>query len=445
MSLRHPHRIFSEAYVPGPPPWPAPALPSSSQTFTASSSLQWKESKDPNKRVARLLSHLQRDLRFVYKRKVAWPTEESISFNLSLSEYLTAILRPIADLFNQLHSPKVLKTPMKYVHLDFGESILGATFTAEDFKIRRLTAPIVICLPDSLFDSEGKISSRIEYALSKALEYKPSAPFIIVTNSKDITVFFLPVRNRQAEPLFERVSTTQTSLALRVISTACLNAALPSGYYINVPSPDMEVEDDLILPEGPPKFRQTHEAFRQSKYFTLKIHSVLSEGSERSISTVYRCEIASIDGYPVSSPPLCLKLFDDRFQLLKSLKEDDKLLHEWFDPVVIAEMYALNEAFAYDKLRPVQGTVVPWFYGTHQFTLPDGTVLYGLLMEYIEGRTLDSDFVKKLCPGRQINMIQSCHHVARVLDVADVSQRDWHCSGTTISNRARQTRPCHPE
>ncbi|TFK31769.1 hypothetical protein BDQ12DRAFT_671616 [Crucibulum laeve] len=93
-------------------------------------------------------------------------------------------------------------------------------------------------------------------------------------------------------------------------------------------------------------------------------------------------------------------------------------------------MYALNEAFSYDKLRPAQGTVVPWFYGMHQFTLPDGTVLYGLLMEYIEGWALDSNFAQELSPKqltkRNLLQIQSCHHAARILDVADVSQRDWH-------------------
>ncbi|TFK37015.1 hypothetical protein BDQ12DRAFT_736436 [Crucibulum laeve] len=252
-SLRHPHQIFSGVSVPSPPPWPAPTSPSLSQTFTTSSSLQWKESKDQNKkRVARVLSHLQRNLRSVHKRKVAWPAEESISPNLSLSEYLMAILRPIVDLFNQLHSPNVLKTPMEYVQLDFGESILGATFTAEDFKIQCLTAPIVLCLPNSLFDSKGNISSHVEYALSKALEFKPLTPSIIVTNFKDITVFFAPACN-PPEPVFERVSSTQSSLALRVISTACLNDALPAGHYINVPRPDMEVGGNLILPEGPPQ------------------------------------------------------------------------------------------------------------------------------------------------------------------------------------------------
>ena len=110
------------------------------------------------------------------------------------------------------------------------------------------------------------------------------------------------------------------------------------------------------------------ESFKRSKSFTLKIQEVVSKGSERGICTVYRCEITSIDDVPVSISPLCLKLFDDRFQPLQNPDEDDELddglLPRWFDPVVHAEAYALNEAFAYDKLLPAQGichSLVLWY------------------------------------------------------------------------------------
>jgi hypothetical protein len=287
---------------------------------------------------------------------------------------------------------------------------------------------------------------------------------------KDIAIFFPPARNRP-EPTFERILTTQPSLALRVLATAYLLDAIPAGLFIDVPHPDMEI-DKGILPQGPPQdphqpplrdeevfathhrhsdfdmvtlvqdrgralqfFRwQEHvskknselvahpndtltaktnevgqfvpdirpiypfgaseissdtaahlkatqresllvtagvaESFKRSKSFTLEIQDVVSEGSEHGICTVYHCQITSIDNAPVSMSPLCLKLFDDRFQPLQRPDEDDELddelLPRWFDPVVHAEAYALNEAFAYDKLLPAQGSVIPWFYGTHQ-------------------------------------------------------------------------------
>ncbi|TFK34221.1 hypothetical protein BDQ12DRAFT_764147 [Crucibulum laeve] len=131
------------------------------------------------------------------------------------------------------------------------------------------------------------------------------------------------------------------------------------------------------------------EAFQRSRSFALNIHSILSEGSERSISAVTVVRSRQLTSLQ------CLKEDD---------KEPDELLPQLFERVLIAEMYALNEAFAYNKLRPAQGTVIPWFYGIHQFTLPNGTVLYGLLMEYIEGSVLDSNFTQELSPSRQIKM-----------------------------------------
>jgi len=263
------------------------------------------------------------------------------------------------------------------------------------------------------------------------------------------------------------VSTSRPLLALRVLSTAYLHYALPPRDFFDVPDPDIEVDEDLILPQGPPHdphrslladeelfathhrhsdfdlatlfrdhpralqfFRwrnhvhtkyskliafpgailtavtnevgrflppmkpiypfdsseipedtRTHlehiqresplvaagvaEAFERSKTFTLKIQDVIAEGSEHGICTVYRCQILSTDNNVVSSPSLCLKLFDDRFQPLRS-PDEDGLEPRWFDRVVVAELHALNEAVAYDKPRSVQGSVVPWFYGTHQ-------------------------------------------------------------------------------
>ena len=39
--------------------------------------------------------------------------------SVSPSEYLMTLLRPIAELFNQLHSPRVLKMPVKCISIDF--------------------------------------------------------------------------------------------------------------------------------------------------------------------------------------------------------------------------------------------------------------------------------------------------------------------------------------
>ncbi|GJJ06687.1 hypothetical protein Clacol_000882 [Clathrus columnatus] len=390
---------------------------------------------------------------------------------------------------------------------------------------------------EDLLDVNEKISLPVEYALSKAMDYNPSVTSIIVTNFTQIIIFSISAKNR-SEVIYDRISTDKPSLALRVLSAAYVYSVTPYYSVILVPPPDIELDETLILPEGPPKdpakpllcdekLFATHkrhsdfdlptlmrdrdsaqqffrwkeyvqqnfskvvarpqdtltgatnnignilfskdsrpiypydpseipsdtaehlksiqresplvsygiaDLFTKSKTFTIEIQNVIAEGSERGFCTVYKCQLTSIGNEPVSrltSSPLCLKLLDDRFQVLeKPDAEDDEEryenVHRWFDRFIVAEMYALNEYFAYDKLRPVQGSVVPWFYGVHQFTLPNGMILYGLLMEYIDGRGLTPDLIRTMNIDRQIKLIKNCRHASRVLDVADIAQRDWH-------------------
>jgi hypothetical protein len=323
---------------------------------------------------------------------------------------------------------------------------------------------------ENLFEADGAVSSSVEFALSLIPPHKP-APRVIVTNFNEIAIFRYPTFAFPGHS-FEKVSSPHPALALRVLSLAfLLKAGFMSQFLIATPDPDIEIDEDCVLPHGPPQnplqplpsdeevftshhrhsdfdmatmvrdraralqfFRwhehirdhlcklvanpndiltaKTHETgqdvvhtlpiypfdlsevpsdtnlhleetrrvsplaaagaaevFEKSESFTLNILNVVAEGSERGICTVYRCQITAIDNIPVSTPPMCLKLFDDRFQLLDAPEKNeltDKNLPRWFDRVVWAEMYALNEAYAYDKLRPVQGTLIPWFYGIHQ-------------------------------------------------------------------------------
>ncbi|KAJ3825600.1 hypothetical protein F5878DRAFT_723879 [Lentinula raphanica] len=576
-TLKHPDNIFNVA-PPPPPPWltdaPFPHIP----TLRSSPSIQWNEFSTQRKTLRWTLSKLQNSLRSLHKRKILWPVERyDSSSNLTPIEYLMMLLQPIPTIFNQLNPSNYFKTPMKCLLVNLGHSIHGATFEFEELKLWRLVAPIVIALPGDLFSSTGQIHSNVESALLLAMEHSPKAT-VIITNFADIAIF-LPSNYRRPEPTFERVSTTQPSLALRVLATAYLLVIDTRARLLYLPDPDWNPGQDVANLQGPPQdptqllpdaevfathhcqsdfdmvtlvrdparalqFFRWHEyvaknvskvvthphdtltaktndvgqfhpgihpvypfdtsevppdtaahleaiqrksplvaagvdtLLERSKTFTIEIQDVIDEGSEGGMCTVYRCQINTIDNIPVSTPSLCLKLFDDRFQNLQSPEDDEsddddlsgdelddvqantvhvngvKLqnfqpegvelngiqlitvqfdsdqfensIHTWLAPVVFAEKYALNEAFAYDKLRSVQGSVVPWFYGVHPFTLPDGTVLYGILMELIEGWKLETSLTRELSPERQINMIQSCRHAVRILDAADISQRDWH-------------------
>ena len=114
-----------------------------------------------------------------------------------------------------------------------------------------------------------------------------------------------------------------------------------------------------------------------------------------------RCSVSMALFYaPVSLSPLRLKLFG----------LDDEPLSRWFIPVIHAETYVLNEVFAYDKLLPRVRYYRDWLTFVRQFTLSDGTLLSGLLMEYIEGWNLDSSYsrglTRTLTPDGQIKMVR---------------------------------------
>lgn len=79
MSLMYPDKVFVNV-PPLPRPWTMPISPLSSQISSVSSSLQWKEAKEDDKTLTRVLSNLQHTLRLVHKRKITWPAEESILF-----------------------------------------------------------------------------------------------------------------------------------------------------------------------------------------------------------------------------------------------------------------------------------------------------------------------------------------------------------------------------
>ncbi|CAA7265590.1 unnamed protein product [Cyclocybe aegerita] len=144
--------------------------------------------------------------------------------------------------------------------------------------------------------------------------------------------------------------------------------------------------------------------FMRSSRFILQILDVVAKGSSRGICTVYQCRLISIDGVQVSeSPVLCLKLFDDRFQDLPPPEEEEleEQPSRWLSRLVLAEWHARQEHSAYKKLEKAHGSVFPWYYGAHQ--------------------------------------VQSCRHAARVLDLADIAQHDWHSSQVLVHTKGDLT------
>ena len=347
---------------------------------------------------------------------------------------------------------------------------------------------------DNLFDSSKNVSPHVVGALSDVFRCTPSVPSIIITDLQEIVVF-IPIEAGNSEAgNYQRVKTTEFSLALRAITAAYLDDELPARVFLNCPDVDNGVDPDLIFPEGPQQdpspqalpadetvfatchrhsdfdiptlvrdpervsqfFRwkeyvQSHQSkivahsndiltavtneiglrlvpsprplfplelsdlsietmshlkeiqrqcplvaagvadvLEKSKKFSLRIQDLIAKGTKHGFCTVYRCEIVSVDDQPIiSCPPLCVKLFDDRFQSVPRsdtcpwfdlYKADDQLqspsipdeldsadvLHHLYYRMSFAEVCALTETLAYEKLQQVQGSIVPWFYGTHQ-------------------------------------------------------------------------------
>ena len=194
---------------------------------------------------------------------------------------------------------------------------------------------------------------------------------------------------------------------------AAVTHAIPSTYgrHLEDLVPPLFPYDESQLPtqtiehlrtiqrESPLAVSCIEDNLSKSASFSIKIEKSISEG-DRSISTVYRCRITSIDGTPISdSPSLCLKLFDDRFQSLDFPYEDkegpnetiieehaeplqvqgeqgawfrvsDEFLYSdarnYFASIMHADRHVMTEVAAYAKLKPVQGSIVPWFYGIHK-------------------------------------------------------------------------------
>ena len=104
---------------------------------------------------------------------------------------------------------------------------------------------------DSLFDSSKNVSPRVVSTLSNVLRHTPSVPSIIITDLQEI-VMFTPVQTGDAHGgTYERVKTTEFSLALRVITAAYLDRELPDRVFLNCPDVDNGVNTDLVFPEGP--------------------------------------------------------------------------------------------------------------------------------------------------------------------------------------------------
>ncbi|TFK52177.1 hypothetical protein OE88DRAFT_1368248 [Heliocybe sulcata] len=92
------------------------------------------------------------------------------------------------------------------------------------------------------------------------------------------------------------------------------------------------------------------------------------------------------------------------------------------------------EDMAYNQLHFMQGALIPWYFGAHKFTLPNGHEIYGVIMEYVSGTSLGSKDMNALTAQQQVQLVRSADLAVRALEHADVSQHDWHGQQILVKN-----------
>ncbi|THH28911.1 hypothetical protein EUX98_g5293 [Antrodiella citrinella] len=136
--------------------------------------------------------------------------------------------------------------------------------------------------------------------------------------------------------------------------------------------------------------------------------------------------------------PVCLKLFDETWFPLPTLAQcayehmnSDE--HNRLRTVQFATDMMRHEQAVYDRLKYLQGSMLPHAYGFHQFTLPDGRKVYGFLTEVIQGTPLSELSFEQWPLPVQLRTVSRLRHAVRALRYGGVQQGDWHLGQILIT------------
>ncbi|KAF7295507.1 hypothetical protein MIND_01090600 [Mycena indigotica] len=161
---------------------------------------------------------------------------------------------------------------------------------------------------------------------------------------------------------------------------------------------------------------------------TFKITTVVRHKPD-AFSQVFFGVLLTEDGQV--SPPVCLKLF---WGIL--FPADSKFLLEDFEYVAnpsfrLRSLHSAldlvqREESVYHRLQQYQGSMLPHSYGLHQFSLENGSVAYGALLEVIPGTPLSDVQVSDWSVGTQTAFVQHVRECLRALLYAGVDQGDFH-------------------
>ncbi|KAF8530742.1 hypothetical protein JB92DRAFT_2857718 [Gautieria morchelliformis] len=119
------------------------------------------------------------------------------------------------------------------------------------------------------------------------------------------------------------------------------------------------------------------------------------QGGDAKWSQVWRGVMTSQDFPDLSPVPVIIKLFQESYLGFGPEIGDlwgNSEYAEWLPGARLAA----NEAWAYDRMRALQGRTVPWSYGFCKCLLPNGEATFGHVMEVIEGPTASTTTADEL-------------------------------------------------
>lgn len=119
------------------------------------------------------------------------------------------------------------------------------------------------------------------------------------------------------------------------------------------------------------KAKAIFDNFMSSNDFSLELLEDLTQEENSEVCRTFKCRIVSLDGQNIgdASPALCVKFFDDRFHPMDPPDSDEGILglgvRWWWMEYTDAETRIKNEDMTYKRLDFLQGSLIPWYYGSH--------------------------------------------------------------------------------
>ncbi|KZW02403.1 hypothetical protein EXIGLDRAFT_734531 [Exidia glandulosa HHB12029] len=173
------------------------------------------------------------------------------------------------------------------------------------------------------------------------------------------------------------------------------------------------------------------QSLRNGELLVFKISAIKQQG-RGFWSQVFFGTIATQAGVVVARENVCLKLFDERLSRVPDWEKYDDPETTWghgSKVIHFADMMLRREESAYERLKEYQGGILPWSYGFHEFMMPDGHRVLGMLLEVIQGTPL-GDRIPEIRStwsfDERVELLKRIRHIVKVMTHAGVYQNDWH-------------------